>query len=71
MKAGEFMKREIVPRTRFQDFELFYSCAPRPLYWVDPLNGIPPVNTLAVQWATDHFLALFRLTEDRQWLNQG
>ena len=71
LKAGEFMKREIVPRTRFQDFELFYSCAPRPLYWVDPLNGIPPVNTLAVQWATDHFLALFRLTEDRQWLNQG
>ncbi len=71
LKAGEFMKREIVPRTRFRDFELFFSCAPRPLYWVDPLNGIPPVNTLAVQWAADHFLALYRLTEDRQWLNQG
>ena len=71
LKAGEFMKREIVPRTMFQDFELFYSCAPRPLHWVDPLNGIPPVNTLAVQWAADHFLALYKLTEDGQWSNQG
>ena len=71
VKAGEFMLREIVPRMKFQDFELFYSCAPRPLYWVDPLNGIPPVNTLAVQWAADHCLALFRLTDDARWLRQG
>lgn len=71
VQAGEFMIREIFPRMKFQDFELFYSCAPRPLYWVDPLNGIPPVNTLAVQWATDHCLALFRLTEDARWLQQG
>ena len=71
MKAGAFMNREIVPQMKFQDFELFYSCAPRPLYWVDPLNGIPPVNTLAVQWAADHFLALYRLTEDERWLRQG
>lgn len=71
MRAGAFMNREIVPRMKFQDFELFYSCAPRPLYWVDPLNGIPPVNTLAVQWAADHFLALHRVTEDARWLHQG
>lgn len=71
VKAGEFMNRAIVPRMKFQDFELFYSCAPRPLYWVDPLNGIPPINTLAIQWSADHFLALYRLTEDGQWLQQG
>ena len=71
LKAGGFMMREIVPRTMFQDFELFYSCAPRPLHWVDPLNGIPPVNTLAIQWTADHFLALYRLTEDTQWLGRG
>ncbi|MDD9948363.1 MAG: hypothetical protein OXU48_02390 [candidate division Zixibacteria bacterium] len=71
VRAGEFMLREIFPRMKFQDFELFYSCAPRPLYWVDPLNGIPPVNTLAVQWAADHCLALFRLTEDARWLQEG
>ena len=71
IRAGAFMNREIVPKMKFQDFELFYSCAPRPLYWVDPLNGIPPVNTLAIQWAADHFLALYRLTEDAQWLRKG
>lgn len=71
VKATAFVNREIVPQMKFQDFELFYSCAPRPLYWVDPLNGIPPVNTLAIQWAADHYLALYRLTEDGQWLRQG
>ena len=71
IKSGEFMNREIVPKLKFHDFELFYSCAPRPLHWVDPLNGIPPVNTLAVQWAADHYLALHRLTEDARWLRQG
>ena len=71
IKAGEFMDREIVSKLKFHDFELYYSCAPRPLYWVDPLNGIPPVNTLAVQWAADHYLALYRLTEEGHWLRQG
>ncbi|MCY3713046.1 MAG: hypothetical protein OXH02_07140 [Gemmatimonadetes bacterium] len=71
LRAGTFMSRGIVPQMKFQDFELFYSCAPRPLYWVDPLNGIPPVNTLAIQWAADHYLALYQLTEDGQWLRQG
>ena len=71
IKAGEFMDRDVVPKLKFHDFELFYSCAPRPLYWVDPLNGIPPVNTLAVQWAADHYLALYRLTEEGHWLRQG
>lgn len=69
--AGEFLIREILPRTAFFDFELYYSCSPKPLHWVDPLNGIPPVNTLALQWAADHLLALFRLTGEAMWLRHG
>ena len=63
--AGRFLEREILPKSLFQDFEVFYSCAPKPLHWVDPLNGIPPINNLAIQWSADHFLALFKLTEEQ------
>jgi hypothetical protein len=71
VNAGMFLVNDILPGTKFFDFELFYSCSPKPLYWVDPVNGIPPVNTLAVQWSADHFLALYRLTDDKMWLKQG
>jgi hypothetical protein len=71
LAAGRFMEREILPKTLFQDFEVFYSCAPKPLYWLDPVNGIPPVDTLAIQWSADQFLALYRLTGATHWLEQG
>jgi len=71
LDAGRFMDREILPKSLFQDFEVFYSCAPLPLYWLDPVNGIPPVNNLAIQWSADQFLALYRLTGDRHWLAKG
>ena len=61
----------MLPKTLFQDFEVFYSCAPLPLYWLDPVNGIPPVNNLAIQWSADQFLALYRLTGDTHWLAKG
>ncbi len=69
--AGDFLVREILPRTQFFDFEVFYSCAPKALHWLDPLTGIPPMNTLAIQWAADHFLALYRLTDDDAWFSHG
>ena len=71
VRAGEFVAREILPTTRFQDFEVFYSCSPKPLHWVDPVNGIPPINNLAIQWAADQFLALYQLTDDKKWLRHG
>lgn len=71
IRAGEFVVREILPTTRFQDFEVFYSCSRKPLHWVDPVNGILPINNLAIQWAADQFLALYQLTGDSSWLEYG
>ena len=69
--AGQFLANEILPTMKFYDFEVFYSCTPRPLFWVDAVNGIPPVNTLALQWSCDQFLALHRLTGEKHWLDKG
>lgn len=71
LAAGHFIEREILPSTKFQDFEVFYSCSPKPLHWSDPVNGIPPVNNLAIQWTADQFLALHQLTQDTHWLQLG
>ncbi|MFN0158648.1 MAG: hypothetical protein ACKVRP_11330, partial [Bacteroidota bacterium] len=71
IKAGDYVVREILPTTRFQDFEVFYSCSPKPLHWKDPVNGILPINNLAIQWAADQFLALYQLTGDSLWLKHG
>ncbi|MEI6514090.1 MAG: hypothetical protein WCO51_12590, partial [bacterium] len=71
LKAGEYLLKEILPKTLFQDFEAFYSCSPKPLHWIDRWTGIPPVNNLAIQWAADHFLSLYQLTNESHWLEKG
>lgn len=71
VKAAEFMEREILPRRNFQDFEVFYSCSRKPLFWIDPINNILPVNNLAIQWTCDQYLAMHNLTDDQRWLRRG
>ena len=53
------------------DAEAFYSCPLNSLPLIDDPAGIPAVNTLAMQWVADQFLALHRLTGDEHWLRLG
>ncbi|MDA2931216.1 hypothetical protein MYX84_14940, partial [Acidobacteria bacterium AH-259-O06] len=71
VRAGRFVDEQILPKLAFQDFEVFYSCSPKPLHWIDNWSGILPHNTLAIQWAADQFLALYTLTHDAYWLRRG
>ncbi len=71
IKAGRFLEREILPTNKYQDFEVFFSCSPKPLGWIDPVNGMHPMNTLSAQWSADHFLALYQLTGEKHWLDKG
>ena len=71
IRSGVFVEQNLLPELKFQDFESFYSCSPTPIQWRDPWTGIWPQNTLSVEWAADEFLALYRLTGDRIWLNRG
>jgi len=69
--AGRFIVERIVPGLAFDDFEAYYSCSPKPLHAVDYWTGIRPHNNLSLQWAADHFLALYDLTGDDAWLQRG
>jgi len=71
LAAGRYVDVHVVSTQKFYDFETFYSCSPKPLTWIDPVSGQPPQNNLAVQWAADQFLALYKLTGDEYWLTRG
>jgi hypothetical protein len=66
-KGGEFLAREVAPTGRWFDFETFYSCSPKPLDFADRHTGIPPQNTLAMQWTAEAFAALGRSTGEMRW----
>lgn len=69
--AGQFVETEILPKLLSHDAEAFYSCPLNSLPLIDDPAGIPAVNTLAMQWVADQFLALHRLTGDEHWLRLG
>ena len=71
IRSGRFVVQSLLPELKFQDFESFYSGSPTPIQWRDPWTGIWPQNTLSLGWAADQFLALYRLTGDRSWLQRG
>jgi len=71
VRAGQFVVDEIVPQLKFDDFETYYSCSPKPLHAIDYWTGIRPHNNLSIQWTADLCLALHRLTGDEGWMRTG
>ena len=71
LRAARYVEEKIMPGLVFNDFEVFYSCSPKPLHAVDEWTGIRPQNNLSLQWACDQMLAVYRLTNDAKWLADG
>jgi len=71
LEAGRFVDEQVMPGLKFSDFEVYYSCSPKPLYAVDYWSGIHPHNNLSIGWACDQMLALYQLTSDKKWLQKG
>ena len=66
-----FLEREILPSLRFQDFEVFYSCAPNSLNAFDSLTWTYPHNTLSLQWSAEAFLKAYSISEDKRDLDNA
>lgn len=71
MRAGYFIAEHALPRLRFDDFEVFYSCSPKPVGAVDYWSGLIPHNNLSIQWACDMYLELWQRTREELWLEHG
>lgn len=71
IQAGSFVLETIMPNLDFSDFEAYYSCSPKPLYFMDNETGIKPHCNLSIQWCCDLMLELYRLTDEKSWLQAG
>jgi hypothetical protein len=70
-KSLSFLEKEVLPESRFQDFEVFFSCAPNSINDFDSLTLLYPHNTLSIQWTAEAFLKGYSLFNDNHDLEQG
>jgi hypothetical protein len=70
-KSLLFLEKEILPDLRFQDFEVFFSCAPNSPDSFDSLTWLYPHNTLSIQWSAEAFLKAYQLFNRKSDLEHG
>jgi hypothetical protein len=69
--AGYLMK-EIVPKQRWIDLEVYYSCGRNPLSSTrDELQALPIRGNLSTHWAAKGFQALYKVTRNQAHLKAG
>ena len=67
IKMGlDHIEREILPRQKFEDFELYFSCSPKPLDFYDSTTEMYGQNTLSIQWCAEAFRAGNKLFNQQQ-----
>jgi hypothetical protein len=67
----DFVTREVRPRQRWFDFETFKSCARKKFDFYDRWSAQYPQNNLSTIQAASAYLALYQLTKDTKYLEQG
>jgi len=70
-KSLSFLEKEILPDIRFQDYEVFFSCAPNSQNSFDSLTWLYPHNTLSIQWSAEAFLKAYQLFNRKNDLANG
>lgn len=70
-RAGDYVAGQHVSCQRWDDFEVYYSNAPKSEGATDPLSGMSAQDTLSMHLAAAGFLALARATGDQAWLRPG
>jgi hypothetical protein len=70
-RSCDFYIRDIIPSSRYHDFETFFSCSEKPLDFYDSRTGQHAQNNLCLYWITEALLRTFRLTGERPYLDWG
>jgi hypothetical protein len=70
-RAMAFVTKEVTPRQRWFDFETFLSCARKDYDFYDKWTAQFPQNNLAEMQAPRAWLALYRATRKREYLDRG
>jgi hypothetical protein len=70
-KIANFLKKEIVPRDKWHDFEPFFSCTKLPLNFYDKYTNSHVMNTLCIYWCAESFKELYKITNNVEYLRDG
>lgn len=70
-RMASFMKKEILPKQRWLDFEVYFSCGVKPMNFKDPYTGQYPRGNVSMSWAAEGFAALYRASGKKGWLDAG
>ncbi len=68
-RVASWLETWVYPEARWIDFEVYYSCSPKPLDFYDRRSGQWPQNTLNMHTAAAGMLALYELTNDSRYLD--
>ena len=67
-KIAGFLSETVFPQSRWSDFELYYSCSPKPLSFYDHRSEQWPQNTLCLHLAAAGLLRLYQVTQEQNYL---
>lgn len=79
IRAADFIMKEVVPYARYYDFEVFFSCSPKPcvdggrnhVKLMDQHTQQPWQNTLCMQWSAELLKIVYELTGEEKYLKSG
>lgn len=60
-KGLDHIHQSVLPRQKFEDFELYFSCSAKPLDFYDPVSEMYGQNNLSIQWCAEAFRAGYQL----------
>lgn len=67
----DHIEKSILPRQKFEDFELYFSCSEKPLDFYDSVSEMYGQNTLSIQWCAEAFRAGYLLLKSEQDLHNA
>ena len=70
-RALGFMKKEVLPRQRWFDYETFLSCARKDFSFYDDLTAQYPQNNLSTMFTAMAYLKLYQISGDPAALKTG
>lgn len=71
LDACDFYISEIIPQSKFHDFETFFSCSEKPLDFYDKRTGQNAQNNLSLYWITESLIRAYSFTENKTYLKWG
>jgi hypothetical protein len=71
LRGAQFLRTEVLPAQRLEDFELYLSCSKKPFGFYDEVTELGGQNTLAIQWTAEALRLAYRLTGDASWLRDA